>query len=221
MPLPLRSPLAVVVLALVAVPRAAPAQDQDELCRAVQNRPVTVGQWASYAWTGGRSDGTTMRMAIVGTEAQEGTSYFWYEMSLNDPKRGDKGKTIIQMLVPGLAYQAGGIRGLVMKTGTEQAMRMPDAMVRMMGSRVAPNLAAEIARGCQEMEVVGWEEVTVPTGALRALHIRNTKEGTEAWLRPELYFAVVKVVLKDGAEMALTGSGADAKSSITEQPARP
>ena len=213
-----RSVFPLVPLALVLAAPVAPAQDINELCRSVQNRTVTVGRWASYVWTGGRTDGATMRMAIVGTETQQGATYYWYETTLNDPKHRDKGKTIIQMLVPGLAYQMGGVRGMVMKTGSEPAMRMPDQMVRMMGSRVAPNIAAEITRGCQEMEVVGWEEVSVPAGSYRALHIRSAKEGTEAWVRPELFFVVVKVVTKDGAAMALTGSGRDAKSSITEQP---
>jgi len=36
---------------------------------------------------------------------------------------------------------------------------------------------------------------------------------TEAWVRPELYFGIVKVVMKDGAVMALVAYGAGAKSS--------
>jgi hypothetical protein len=204
------------LLLVLATPAA--AQDKEQLCREVQNRAMRVGQWASYSWTGGRSDGTTMRFAIVGTEERAGTPYYWYEMTIVDPKRGAKGTTIMQMLVPGLAYQAGGLRAMVMKSGTEPAMRMPEQMILMMGSRIAPNVAAEIARGCQEMDVVGWEQVTVPTGTLRALHFRHPREGTEAWVRPELYFGLVKVVMKDGSTMVLTGHGAGAKSSITETP---
>jgi len=50
------------------------------------------------------------------------------------------------------------------------------------------------------------------------LHMRNPREQTEAWVRPELYFGMVKVVTKDGAVMALAAHGAGAKSSITETP---
>jgi hypothetical protein len=216
-----RPPLALAaVLLAVLLPAAARAQnqDKDKICQDVQRRPMRVGQWASYNWTGGRSDGTTMRFAIVGTEERAGTPYYWYEMTIVDPKHGAKGRTIMQMLVPGLAYQAGGLRAMIMKSGDEPAMRMPEQMIMMMGSRMASNIAAEITRGCQEMEVVGWEDVTVPAGTFRALHVRNPRDQTEAWVRPELYFGMVKVVTKDGGVMALAGHGAGAKSSITETP---
>ena len=207
-------------LSLLALFLAAPvvAQEKDQLCNDIQRRPMRVGQWASYNWTGGRADGTTMRMAIVGTEAAEGAPHYWYEMSMNDPKKGDKGKTIIQMLVPGLFYQTGGVKGMIMKTGDQAAMRMPEQMVRMMGGRVGRNVAAEIARSCLEMERVGWELVTVPAGTFRAMHIKHAGEQTEAWVLPDFYFGLLKATLKDGSSMVLTGRGADAKSSISETP---
>ncbi len=191
--------------------------DKDKICRDVQHRPMTVGQWANYAWTGGRMDGGTMRFAIVGTEAQEGTTYYWYEMTITDPKQGAKGKTIIQLLVPGLDYPAGGLRAVVMKNGDDPATRMPDQVVRMMGGRIATNPTAEITRRCLEMDVVAWEDVAVPAGTFHALHLRHPGDQTEAWVRSELYFGVVKIVTKDGV-MVLTGHGSGAKPSITEQP---
>lgn len=211
-------------LSLLALSLAAPlaAQDKDQLCNDIQRRPMRVGQWASYDWTGGRAAGTSMRMAVVGTEPVDGTPYYWYEMLMNDPTKGAKGKTVIQMLVPGLNFQAGGgVRGMIMKTGDQEAMRMPDQMVGMMGGRAAgQNLAAEIARRCQEMDVVGWEQVTVPAGTFRALHIKHAAEQTEAWILPDLYFGMLKVTMKDGSALVLTGRGTDAKSSITETPRR-
>jgi hypothetical protein len=210
-------PTLVLAVLLAALPPTARAQDKDKICQDIQHRPMTVGQWASYSWTGGRSDGTTMRFAIVGTEAQGGATYYWYEMTIVDPKHGAKGKTIIQMLVPGLGYLSGGLRGMIMKSGDAPATRMPDQMVQMMGGRMASNIAAEMTRRCLEMEFVGWEEVTVPAGPFRAIHIRDPKDQTEAWVRPELYFGMVKVMMKDGT-MVLTAHGGGAKSSITETP---
>jgi len=61
------------------------AQDKDRVCAQVQNRTPPVGSWASYNWTGGRSNGTTMRMAVVGQEPQDGKTYFWYEVTIADP----------------------------------------------------------------------------------------------------------------------------------------
>jgi hypothetical protein len=210
-----------ILAALVAAPIAPlQAQDKDQICRDVRNRPMRVGQWAGYRWTGGRTDATTIRFAVVGTEAYQGSPHYWYEMQLTDPSKGDKGRTIIQMLVPNLGFQQGVVRGIVMKSGTEPAMRMPEQMVAMMGSRMASSVAAEMTRGCQEMDVVGWEEVTVPAGTFRALHVRHAHEKTEAWIRPELYFGLVRATTKDGT-MVLTGHGTDARSAITETPQDP
>ena len=208
------------LLGLLTLILAAPlvAQSKDQLCNDIQRRPMRVGQWASYNWAGGRTDGTTMRMAVVGTEAVEGKPYYWYEMSMTDPRKGPKGKAVFQMLVPGLSYQSGGVRAMIMKSGDEPAMRMPDEMVRMMGGRMGQNLAADIARKCLEMELVGWEQVTVPAGSFRALHVKSASDQTEGWVVPDVYFGLVRAKLKDGSTMELTGRGTDAKSSITETP---
>jgi hypothetical protein len=209
------------LLALFTLLLAAPslvAQDKNQLCNDMQRRPMRVGQWATYNWTGGRSAGTTMRVAVIGTEAVEGSPFYWYEMSMNDPKKGPKGKMVMQMLVPGLGYPAGGARGMIMKSGDEPAVRMPDEMVRMMGSRAGQNVAADIARKCLEMEMVGWEQVTVPAGSFRALHVKSAKDQTDAWVVPALYFGLLRVTMKDSSSLELTGQGTGAKSSITETP---
>jgi hypothetical protein len=41
---------------------------------------------------------------------------------------------------------------------------------------------------------------------------------SEIWVQPDLQFAMVKGILKDGGMMELTGQGTGAKSSITETP---
>ncbi len=193
------------------------ANDKDRICAQIQNRTPPVGSWASYNWTGGRSNGTTMRMAVVGKEPQEGTTYYWYEVSLTDPKR-PRDKMILQMLVPGLG--AGNVRSIVMKSGQQPAMKMPPQMIQMVNSSPGMNMAADLARQCQAMDVVGWELVATPVGEIRALHLRNTASGmvSEVWVQPDLQFAMVKSVLKDGGVMELGAQGTDAKSSITETP---
>lgn len=191
------------------------AQDKEKICTDLQNRPMRVGEWADYRWKGGRSDGSTMRMALVGTEAVAGKPNYWYEIAFNDATRG---KTILQVLVPGFGFQASSIHGLIMKSGTEPAMRMPEQMVQMMAGQMDRNFEADFTRKCQQMTVVGWEQLTVPAGTFRALHVKDTAEQTEAWLVPDVYFALARAQLKDGSSMELTGKGADAKSSITETP---
>jgi hypothetical protein len=201
------------LLMLLASPLV--AQDKEKICTDLQNRPMRVGEWADYRWKGGRSDGSTMRMALVGTEAVAGKPNYWYEIAFNDATRG---KTILQVLVPGFGFQASSIHGLIMKSGTEPAMRMPEQMVQMMAGQMDRSFEADFTRKCQQMTVVGWEQLTVPAGTFRALHVKDSAEQTEAWLVPDVYFALARAQLKDGSSMELTGKGAGAKSSITETP---
>jgi hypothetical protein len=127
---------------------------------------------------------------------------------------------IMQMLVSGLGTKAGSVRTVVMKSGDQPAMRMPPQMIQMINSSPGMNMAAELARECQAMEVVGWEQVTGPGGQFRALHLRHPGTATvsEVWVQPDLQFAMVRAILKDGGVMELTGKGTGAKSSITETP---
>jgi len=191
------------------------AQDKEKVCTDFQNRPMRVGEWADYRWKGGRSEGSTMRMALVGTEAVAGKPNYWYEIAFTDAKNS---KTILQVLVPGFGFQASSMHGLIMKSGNEPAMRMPEQMVRMMAGQMDQNFATEFTRKCQQMDVVGWEQLTVPAGSFRALHIKDAAEQADAWLVPDVYFGLVRATLKDGSSMEMTGKGTGAKSSITETP---
>jgi hypothetical protein len=158
-----------------------------------------------------------MRMAVVGTESHEGTTYFWYEVTLTDPSR-PQDRMIMQMLVPGLG--TGSVRSVVMKSGDQPAMKMPPQMIQMINSTPGMNMAAEVTRACQEMDVVAWERVTVPGGEFRALHLKHSHPTmvSEVWVQPDLQFAMVKGTLKDGGVMELAAQGTGAKSSITETP---
>ncbi len=191
------------------------AQELGELCRAAGR--MTPGQWASYSVTGGRANGSTMRFAIVGTQRAGDTTLYWFEINTTTPNQEGKGGAIMQMLVPGLGPEAAHIHGLVMKAGGQPAMKMPDQMIGMMSSQMSQNAALETTRRCANAQVVGWETVTVPAGSIRALHVKDAAGG-EAWVSRDIPFGIVKVHGKDGGEMALTGRGTDAKSSITEQP---
>ncbi|MFN2570346.1 MAG: hypothetical protein ABR537_01850 [Gemmatimonadales bacterium] len=207
-----------VLAALLAVSRTPlAAQDKQKICQDVQHHVMTVGTWASYNWTGGRSDGSKIRVAVVGKEMRAGTALYWYEMMMQNPKRA-KDNTILQMLVPSLMYDPNAIRGFVMKSGDQPAMRIPEQMIRMMAANLGSNMGTDIARACDNMDLVGWEQVTVPAGSFRALHLRQASSGTEAWIQPSLGFPMVKAVLKDNGTMELAGQGTGAKSSITETP---
>lgn len=201
---------------------AAQTSERDKICNQIEARGYTVGKWATYRGTGGQSGGSTLRMAVLSQEPHDGTAYYWYEVSLDDPQH-PKSRMIMQMLIPGIGDRAGRVRAVVMKTGDQPAMKMPPQMIQMINSTPGLNISAEIAKGCQQMEVVGWEQVSVPAGQFRALHMRRAGGAgdamvSEIWVQPDLQFAMVKGIMKDGGVMELTGQGTGAKSSITETP---
>ena len=210
----MRRTLLVACLGLLAVPLA--AQEFNQFCRG--NPKLTVGQWSSYRYVGGPADGSTMRMAIVGSERQGDSTFLWYEMNIVDPKHADRGPTITQILVSGLGTPDLSIHGMVMKSGKSKAMRYPDMMVGMMSGAVKKGVGSLVEQKCKKgaVQELGWESVTVPGGTFRALHFRDGDD--EAWLSPELGFTMVRYVSKKNGSMELTGHGTDAKSSITETP---
>jgi hypothetical protein len=209
---------------LLAVPTAR-AQNLVDICRRA-SRPTT-GAWARYRFEGGRENGATMRMAIVGTESHGDTTYLWVEVAAHGfamgGSRGGSGggdtlTMISKMLVPGVGPGMASPRAAVMKFGTLPAMEMPMGMPG--GNRSSPG--ADALRACAEAKVVGWESVTVPAGTFRALHVRNADGRGESWVVPDLPFAIVKVTRgnDNGAmnDMVLLAHGSGARSEITETP---
>jgi hypothetical protein len=200
-------------LAALAAPVAAlRAQSFAELCRTI--RVVRQGQWASYQVTG-RSDASTIRFAIVGSEPVGDSTYYWYEVTTTgSPPAEDR--RVFQMLIAGLGTARPDVRGLVVKTGDQPAIRVPDLLVSAMHDQVSRSVAAETVRYCSNGEVVGEETVRVPAGAIKTLHVRSA--AGDAWISRDVPFGLVKVHAADGSEMALLQSGMDATSSITERP---
>ncbi len=156
------SHLRFLALAALIMPVAAQAQDKQKLCQEVQDRAFTLGQWASYKFTGGRS--------------------------------------------------------VVMKQGTQPAMRMPQQMVAMMNTSKGMDISREVAQQCQEMTIVGNEDVTVPAGHFHAVHMHHPSNGMDVWVQTDVNFALVKTITKDMGTIELTAQGSGAKSSITETP---
>ncbi len=199
-------------LALVT-PASLRAQELAQVCQSLDK--LTVGQWGSYSVTSPRRSSGKVRLAIVGSERRADTTMYWFEIT--GAGAGSQGG-IVQLLVTGFGAEPIGVRAMVMKLEGQPAMKMPDQMVAMWSERAEKEAPAlEIGRRCRTAQAVGWETITVPAGAIRALHVKNT-DGGEAWLTAEVPFGIVKALPKEGGEMVLTGRGADAKSSITERP---
>ncbi len=205
--------------ALAAQGPAAPAAPAGsagpaELCRAASE--AKLGQWASYDVRGGQADGSKLKFAIVGSDRRGDTTLYWLEIAggaATDPSRNG----IMQILVPGPGARATSIHGMIVKIGSQPAMKMSPQMLGMMGSHMAQdNMAMEFARQCATGRVVGPETVTVPAGAIPAIHVKSA-DGGDAWLAKDIPFGLVKAVGKQGT-LVLTGHGSDAKSSIAETP---
>ena len=203
---------------LVLAVTVAPALHGQELAAVCQaSRKATVGQWASYQINGGPHNGVTMRFAIVNTERRGDSTLYWFEVSTVSPNDASR-SGVMQMLVPSFDVERSGIRGLVMKMGSQPALKMPDQMIGMMGQRMGNhNPGLDMSRRCLAAQVIGSETVSVPAGSFKALHLKGA-DGGEAWMSADIPFGLVKVLMKDASTMVLTGKGMDAKSSITETP---
>jgi len=204
---------------LLAVP-AVRAQDLTDLCRKAMRPPA--GAWSRFRLEGGRENGATVRMAIVGSESHGDTTYLWVETAargfrMGGPRGGAGGgdtvTMISKMLVAGIGPGMASPRTVVMKLGSVPAMEMP---MHAPAGRSTPGQDA--LRDCANAKVVGWESVTVPAGTFRALHVQNSNGRGDSWVVPELPFAVVKVTTGDSSRMVLLAHGMGARSEITEAP---
>src|SRR5262249_54267398 len=201
-------------LLLAATPLA--GQTLQDFCNGTI--PITVGRWAEYKFTGGRTSGSTMRMAIISTEKVGDSTYYWYEMQMHTMRGNKPNSMIMQLLMAGIASPHVSIKGLIMKDNDQPAMRAPDMMIGMMSRAFTSGMSQYLEQRCRngDVTVVGSESVTVPAGTFQALHFKDN-DGGEAWISKDMgTFAMVKVIGKDGTVMELTNRGNDAKSAITE-----
>ena len=187
--------------------------DQQKTCSDLETRAFTIGTWMAHTWSGGDMNGSKTRVAVVGKELQDGTPYYWFELSLDDPAR-PAAKMTFQILVGGPGVTSAGVRSVIMKAGNMPAMRVPPETAHMFnGINVA-----QIARECRTMQLVAWDDVSVPAGKFRAMHLRDPRTSAEFWITPGAQSGIVKLIWKDGSTAVLTAQGNDAKSSITGMP---
>jgi|SRR5439155_9834376 len=185
--------------------------DLADMCKVLGG--AKLGQWASFDGTSGGSGGT-IRLAVVGSERLGDSTLYWFEVSFagRDPAKSG----VVQILTGSLVSGLESPRALVFKAGPQPAMKISGEMAGMMGQQGRQNTSAfDWASRCSGAHVVGWESVTVPAGTFRALHV--TTDDGEVWASRDVPFGLVKTHGKQG-DLALTGRGTDAKSSITEKP---
>jgi len=198
-------------LATLPLPAQSPSELTD-VCKVLGD--AKPGQWASFDGTGGAGVGK-LRLAVVGAERSRDSTLYWFEVSFTGKDAGKSG--VVQILTTSLASGLESPRALIFKVGPQPAMRLSGEMAGMMGKQGRQNASAfDWAGKCSGAHVVGWEPVTVPAGTFRALHM-TTDDGGEVWASRDVPFGLVKTHGKQG-DLALTGRGADAKSSITETP---
>jgi len=186
--------------------------DLADVCKVLGG--AKLGQWASFDGTSGGSGGK-IRLAVVGSERSGDSTLYWFEVSFAGKDPGKSG--VVQILTGSLASGLESPRALVFKAGPQPAMKISGEMAGMMGKQGRDNTTAfDWASRCSGAHVVGWESVTVPAGTFRALHV-TTDDGGEVWASRDVPFGLIKTHGKQG-DLALTGRGTDAKSSITETP---
>jgi hypothetical protein len=206
----------ITLLAAVVAPALAaqaPSSDLREVCKSLGD--AKVGQWASFDASSGGPNVGKIRLAVVGSERSGDTTLYWFEVSFTG--KDDDHSGVVQILTANLASGMAAPRSVIMKWGPQPAMKVSGQMAGMVGQVGKQNTAAfDWAGRCSGAQVVGWESVVVPAGTFRALHL-TTDDGAELWASRDIPFGLVKTHGRQG-DMALTGRGADAKSSITEKP---
>ncbi|HWZ28099.1 MAG TPA: hypothetical protein VNX15_06050 [Gemmatimonadales bacterium] len=207
-------PVAVVAALSLAV---APLHAQDLVALCKQLSHPDVGAWSAYQFVGGREDGATMKLSVVGGESHGDTSYLWIEMAMAGMQgaNGQKISAVSKMLVasfgPGMSHP----RAMVFKFGTAPAMTMP------MGGPMA-QMAGSDRTGiekCGQGKSLGWENVTVPAGTFHALHVQDADGHGDYWVMPSMSLGLIKAQTgSERSDLVLTGHGTGAKDAITETP---
>lgn len=201
--------------ALLTAAPAARAQDLAAVCRQILH--PSQGAWSQYRMVGGRADGMTIRMSVVGRATRGDSAFLWLEFATRGipiPIAGVRSDTLViinKMLVTGYGPDLAEPRERIMKVGSTPAMTMPTTP----GS---PGESAPSLHQCADGKVVGWERVTVAGGTFRALHLQDSAGTGDSWVAPDLPFGVVKALSADSGRMELTGHGMGATSQITETP---
>ena len=195
-------------LVLTLLPAAAAAQND---CLKDFKMPGP-GAWAVYT---GTYDGkpTTMRYAVVGSEARAGKDLKWLEMRIDGEQPG---KTrVYQMLTPGTPAEIGQVEEMVFKEGDKPAMKMNSAMMGMVRGQMKKS--SVLSNLCEGVTAAGQETVEVPAGSFKTTKLHNAEDSTDTWVTPKTPFYMVKSVGKD-YDLSLAEVGTGAKSSITETP---
>jgi len=206
----MRSRLSWVAAALLWV--APPALRAQDACADNFTWPE-VGRWAEYSGVYNQKTTMTTRYSVVGAETREGVEYKRIEMKMHDEQKNRD--MVYQMLVPGGPLQLDKVAEIVMKMGTDPAMKMDGMMLGAIRGQLGKNSAFTDA--CRESTLVGKEKVTVPPGTFQALHYQSPKYGSDTWLEPKLPFAMLRSTGKSHS-FELVAMGKGAKSSITEEP---
>jgi hypothetical protein len=191
------------VLALAAVSR--PARAQEGGCGSEWKTPA-VGAWSE--WQTGSS---TTRIAVVGSEKQNGATLYEIELS-------NGGQGTMQLLVPGFPWNMDQVQQMIMQRPGQQPMKMSGQMLAMMRQHMPTSQGgmADLAKRCAAMTVIGVESVTVPAGTYKATHLKD-KGGEEVWASADVPFAVVKHTGPNGSTV-LSSTGSGAKTVITGTP---
>jgi hypothetical protein len=206
------------LLSLLILPAAASAQmpQGPPMPLVTDLAKVPVGSWAQYSVTAGTLPPSSMRVSLVA----KGPTYNTIEMAVEGGAMAKVGKVVMQMTLRAGADRAGTVQKMIMQLGANDPMEMPNAGTDAQFSKPDPKT------------FIKEETVKATAGSFKAkhYHIKTPQEDSaDYWVTEKVApIGLVKMeiasksnaIVKGPVKMELTGSGRDAKASITK-PAKP
>jgi hypothetical protein len=180
----------------------APAQAQN--CQELTKLPAS-GSWAEW-----RAHDNEIRVAVLPPETRQGKPYVRMETKITESGR----VMIMQGLAP--ADRLDDTEEVIIKQGTEPAMRLPKEMIQV-GRELAGKDPSRTTCSAG-MKLVGQETVSVPAGTFATSRFKDEQSGYEIWLSEQVPFGMIKMRVGPDEEILLSAYGAGATSSISETP---
>lgn len=165
---------------------------------------LAPGEWREYRFTGGATDGSTVRWTWLETEEVDGETHQWFETYMER-----NGQVIVSRILGSLDDPAAIPRRVIMQTGEMPPREMPEEMRQMAAPALKRNLLNPPTRLAEP------ETVEVPAGEFSTTVYESNVAGqvSQTYYSTELPGMVL--FQGDAGGMELVAWGSDGETAIS------